>query len=326
MVNLTINGKAVSVKEGMTILEAAKKLNIYIPTLCYLEDVYKIGSCRVCVVEVEGAKTLQVSRVTPVSEGMAGQTTPAIRAALGEEFGYPAGTLVTGKMAASLRDMGFDYIFDTNFSADLTILEEGTEFLNRIVGMMYQKDVIDDEKVKELGMHKGINSTFPMITSCSPVWIKYIEHYYPEQLDNLSSCKSPHMMPGALAKSFFANNIDIESEDMYVVSIIPCTAKKYEITRPEMENNGVPNVDAVLTTKEFARMIKEENTREKRMKAIYREDEGKKLRKSHENPDIGKYMKIFWENHWDTYPTNCCIRIIWLEANIKSIAPGFFFD
>jgi NADP-reducing hydrogenase subunit HndD len=411
MINLNLNGKDVSVAEGSTILDAAKKLDVYIPTLCFLEDAHKIGSCRMCMVEVEDAKTLQASCVTPVSEGMkvktntarirnarkvmyelvlsdhpkdclscsrnqncelqeigdmiqadessyegekskefiddsspsivrdtskcilcrrcvtvcndvqglgilnpqsrgfkteisAGkdipigtvscsncgqctvvcpvnalhendstqevwdaladptktviaQTAPAIRAALGEEFGYEAGTLVTGKMAESLKDMGFDYVFDTNFTADLTIVEEGTEFLNRIVEMLYKQGTITDEDVKKLGMHKGVNATLPMITSCSPGWIKYIEHYYGDQLDNVSSCKSPHMMLGALTKSYFADKIGKKPEDMYVVSIMPCTAKKYEVTRPEMMNNGTKNVDAVLTTRELARMIKE---------------------------------------------------------------------
>jgi len=326
MINLSINGKTVSVPEGATILEAAKELDIYIPTLCFLEDVHKIGSCRICMVEVEGAKTLQASCVTPATEGMVvntntarvrnarkvmyelvlsdhpkdclscsrnqacelqeigeiiqaeessfegekskelidqsspsvvrdaskcilcrrcvtvcnevqgvgilnpqsrgfkteisagtdvpigtvsctncgqctvvcpvnalhendstqdvwdaladptktvvAQTAPAIRAALGEEFGYEAGTLVTGKMAASLRDMGFDYVFDTNFTADLTIIEEGTEFLNRIVEMLYKQGAIKDADVEKLGMHKGVNDALPMITSCSPGWIK----------------------------------------------------------------------------------------------------------------------------------------------------------
>ncbi|SHJ51101.1 NADP-reducing hydrogenase subunit HndD [Dethiosulfatibacter aminovorans DSM 17477] len=169
------------------------------------------------------------------------ETAPAIRAALGEEFGLPPGTSVTGKMASALRELGFDYVFDTNFAADLTIMEEGYEFLGRI------KDVFIN----------GKDATFPMITSCSPGWIKYIEHYYPDQLDNLSSCKSPHMMLGALTKSFFADRTGIDPESIYVVSIMPCTAKKYEITRPEMVNNGLNNVDAVLTTREFARMIKD---------------------------------------------------------------------
>jgi NADH-quinone oxidoreductase subunit G/NADP-reducing hydrogenase subunit HndD len=170
------------------------------------------------------------------------QTAPAIRAALGEEFGYEPGTLVSGKMAAALREMGFNYVFDTNFTADLTIMEEGTEFLNRV------KDAITNPKN---------GAVLPMITSCSPGWIKYVEHHYPEQLDHLSSCKSPHMMLGALTKSYFANKIDVDPKDMYVVSIMPCTAKKYEITRPEMVNNKVRNVDAVLTTRELARMIKD---------------------------------------------------------------------
>ncbi|MFO7611268.1 MAG: NADH-dependent [FeFe] hydrogenase, group A6 [Clostridia bacterium] len=411
MINLTVNGKSVSVRDGATILDAAKQLNIKIPTLCHLENIHKTGSCRICMVEVEGARTLQASCVTPASEGMvvrtntervresrkimyelilsdhpkdclscsrnkscelqavgeiiqadessyegekskeyidesspsivrdaakcilcrrcvticnevqgvgilnaqdrgfasaisAGgktllgeaactncgqctvvcpvnalhekdstqdvwaalanptktvvvQTAPAIRAALGEEFGYEAGTLVTGKMASALRDMGFDQVFDTNFAADLTIIEEGTEFLNRIVGMLYDKGAIPVEKIDELGLHRNINASIPMITSCSPGWIKFIEHYYPGQLDNVSSCKSPHMMLGALAKSYFAEKIGVRPEDMYVVSIMPCTAKKYEITRPEMVNGGVANVDAVLTTRELARMIKE---------------------------------------------------------------------
>ena len=410
MINLTINGKPVTAPEGATILEAAKAADIYIPTLCYLDDIHKIGSCRMCVVEVEGARSLMASCVTPVREGMmvmtntarvrearkviyelilsdhpkdclscarnqhcelqevgeyiqAGessfegerskqriddsspsivrdtskcilcrrcvtvcneiqglgilnaqnrgfkteispgmdipigtiscsncgqctvvcpvnalyekdatedvwsaladptktvvvQTAPAIRAALGEEFGFPAGTLVTGKMAASLREMGFDYVFDTNFTADLTIMEEGTEFLNRIVEMLYKQGAIKEADIEKLGLHKGANDALPMITSCSPGWVKYIEHYYKDQLAHLSSCKSPHTMLGALTKSYFAEKIDVEPKDIYVVSIMPCTAKKYEITRPEMMNDGVPNVDAVLTTRELAKMVK----------------------------------------------------------------------
>jgi NADH-quinone oxidoreductase subunit G/NADP-reducing hydrogenase subunit HndD len=170
------------------------------------------------------------------------QTAPAIRAALGEEFGYEPGTLVSGKMAAALREMGFNYVFDTNFAADLTIMEEGSEFLERVKGAF-------SSKKKEIKL--------PMITSCSPGWIKYVEHHYPEQLDNLSSCKSPHMMLGALSKSYFAKLMNIDPKDIVVVSIMPCTAKKFEITRPEMQNNGFPNVDAVLTTRELAHMIKD---------------------------------------------------------------------
>jgi len=395
-VNLTINNKKISAEEGTTIFEAARHNNILIPHFCYMENVHQIGACRICVVEVEGAKTLQASCVTTIKEGMViqtnsekvrkvrkviyelmlsdhpknclgcsrnqncelqelgeiiqveefkyegarskdfidssspsivrdsskcilcrrcvtvcneiqgvgvlnpqlrgfetfigpaedmllsesvcsncgqcvlvcpvgalkeknstvavwnalldksktviVQTAPAIRAALGEEFGFEPGTLVSGKMAAALREMGFDYIFDTNFAADLTIMEEGSEFL---------------ERVKDALVTKKNGATLPLITSCSPGWIKYVEHHYPEQLANLSSCKSPHMMLRALAKSYFAKLINIDPKDIYVVSIMPCTAKKYEITRPEMVNNGYPNVDAVLTTRELAHMIKD---------------------------------------------------------------------
>ncbi len=394
MINLTINNKNVKAKDGMTILEAAKFNNIIIPQLCYLEGVHQIGSCRICVVEVEGAKTLQSSCMVKAKEGMVVrtntklvrqarkviyelmlsdhpknclscsrnqscefqklgellqiddirfegeksksivdysspsivrdtskcilcrrcvtvcneiqgvgvinaqnrgfktiigppddlpinsvncsncgqcitvcpvgalyekesvddvwqalydenkrvviQTAPAIRAALGEEFGYEPGTLVTGKMVSALRDIGFDDVFDTNFAADLTIVEEGTEFLKRITNSLHEKE-----------------ATLPMITSCSPGWIKYIEHAYPEKLTHLSTCKSPHMMLGALIKSYYTKKIDINPKDVYVVSVMPCTAKKFEITRPEMNSTGYPDVDAVLTTRELARMIKD---------------------------------------------------------------------
>lgn len=394
MVNLTINNKPIQAEEAATIFEAAKQNNILIPHFCYLENVHQIGSCRVCVVEVEGAKTLQASCMVPVREGMVVntnsarvkkarkllyelmlsdhphdclscnrnqncefqklgeliqvtdfrfegeksktliddtspsitrdtskcilcrrcitvcnqiqgvgvlnaqkrgfktvigpadelplnsvncafcgqctvvcpvgalqekdstqavwqalfdpekrvviQTAPAIRAALGEEFGFKPGTLVTGKMATALRDMGFDDVFDTNFAADLTIIEEGTELLTRIKNAF-----------------SGKPATLPMITSCSPGWIKYVEHTYPAELDHLSSCKSPHMMLGALVKSYYAKKIGVDPQKIFVVSVMPCTAKKFEVTRPEMFNDGQPNVDAVLTTRELARMIKD---------------------------------------------------------------------
>lgn len=394
MVNLIINNKKVTAEEGQTILEAAKQNNIMIPHFCYLEGVHQIGSCRICVVEVEGAKTLQASCMVTVREGMVVntntekvkkarkllyelmlsdhprnclsctrnqncefqklgelmqidelrfegqksktfiddtspsivrdtskcilcrrcitvcnhiqgvgvlnvqkrgfksvigpadelplnsvncaycgqcttvcpvgalqekdstkavwdalfdknkrvviQTAPAIRAALGEEFGYEPGTLVTGKMVTALKDMGFDDVFDTNFTADLTIIEEGNELLKRLTEAL-----------------TGSGAVLPLITSCSPGWIKYVEHTYPEELDHLSTCKSPHMMLGALAKSYYAEKIGVDSKNIFVVSVMPCTAKKYEITRPEMKNGGYPNVDAVLTTRELARMIKE---------------------------------------------------------------------
>jgi len=163
------------------------------------------------------------------------QTAPAVRATIGEEFGMPAGSLVTGKMAAALRRLGFDKIFDTQFGADLTIVEEAHELVERI-------------------KTKGV---LPMITSCSPGWIKYIEHFFPECLEYLSSCKSPQQMFGAVAKTYYAKKIGCKPEDMYVVSIMPCTAKKFEARRPEMKDSGIQDVDAVLTTREAARMIKE---------------------------------------------------------------------
>jgi len=394
MINLVINNKKVTAEDGMTIFEAAKFNNIHIPHFCYLENVHQIGSCRICVVEVEGAKTLQASCMVPIKEGMVVhsntekvkkarkvlfelmlsdhprnclscsrnqncefqklgeviqikdfrfegeksktfiddfspsivrdtskcilcrrcitvcnqvqgvgvlnaqkrgfktvigpadelplntvnctycgqctticpvgalqekdstqnvwkalfdtnkrvviQTAPAIRAALGEEFGYEPGTLVTGKMVTALRDIGFDDVFDTNFTADLTIMEEGSELLERITNAFSGKEAV-----------------LPMITSCSPGWIKYVEHFYPEKLGHLSTCKSPHMMLGALAKSYYADKLGVDPKDMHVVSVMPCTAKKFEITRPEMQNNGCSNVDAVLTTRELARVIKD---------------------------------------------------------------------
>lgn len=163
------------------------------------------------------------------------QEAPAIRAALGEEFGMPVGSLVTGKMIAALRRLGFDKVFDTNWTADLTIMEEGSELLQR---------------VKEGGK-------LPLITSCSPGWIKFCEHFYPDLLDNLSTCKSPQQMFGSMAKTYYAENAGIDPKDMVVVSIMPCTAKKFECQRPEMEDSGYRDVDYVLTTRELARMIRE---------------------------------------------------------------------
>jgi NADH-quinone oxidoreductase subunit G/NADP-reducing hydrogenase subunit HndD len=394
MVTLTINNKKIEAEEGVSIMDAARKHNILIPNLCYLEGVNKPEACRICLVEVEGARTLIPSCITKVKDGMkvltnserakkarriiyelllsdhpknclscernqncefqklgamiqieesrfegekskpeiddsspsivrdaskcllcrrcvivcneiqgvgvlniqnrgfdaviapaaelplnsvnctncgqctlvcpvdaikekdstptvwealfdkskrvVVQTAPAVRAALGECFGLPAGSLVTGKMASALREMGFDDIFDTNFAADLTIIEEGTEFLGRV------KDALTGKK-----------ADLPMITSCSPGWIKFIEHEYPELLGNLSTCKSPHMMLGALAKTFYADKIGVDPKDMVVVSVMPCTAKKFEITRPEMKSSGYPDVDAVLTSRELGKMIKD---------------------------------------------------------------------
>lgn len=392
MIHLTINGKPVEVLEGSTIMEAAEASGIRVPSLCHMKHVHQYGSCRICVVEVEGMKNLQASCMVKVREGMkvkthspkvlearkvlyelllsnhsrdclncsrnlscelqalgneldvtesrfegvvseghvdispsitrdtskcilcrrcvtacaeiqkvgaiqaqnrgfdtmvspamglplnstscamCGQCTivcptgalketdgltpvwkaladpekrvvvqvaPAVRAALGEEFGLPCGTPVTGKIAAALGDIGFDDVFDTLFSADLTILEEGTELLGRLNAAL-----------------TGEEAVLPMITSCSPGWIKHVEHQFPEALGHLSTCKSPHTMMGALVKTFYAEKTGTRPEDMFVVSVMPCTAKKYEIQRPEMEVDGIRDVDAVLTSRELARMIK----------------------------------------------------------------------
>ncbi len=395
MPKLTIDGIPVEVPDGTTILQAAKQVGIKIPTLCYLEEVQEIGACRVCVVEVEGARTLIASCVAPVTEGMkvhtkskrarearktvvelllsdhdgdcqicvrnedcelqelartlgikevryegekskriiddstpavvrdtskcvlcrrcvtvcnevqgvgglfpqnrgfetvigpafcsdlddvvcvqcgqcgavcpvgaiverdqiadvfsalddptktvVVQTAPAIRAALGECFGLPPGTLVTGKMVTALRRLGFHAVFDTNFAADLCIMEEGTELLTRL-----KKKLVDGEDI-----------ALPMFTSCSPGWIKFLEHFYPDIIPNISTCKSPQQMFGAIAKTYYAKKIGKKPEDIVVVSIMPCTAKKYENQRPEMNSSGVQDVDYVLTTRELGRMIKQ---------------------------------------------------------------------
>ena len=161
------------------------------------------------------------------------QTAPAVRAGLGEAFGNPIGTNVEGKMAAALRRLGFDKVFDTNFSADLTIMEEAHEFIDRV-------------------QNGGV---LPLITSCSPGWVKYCEHYFPDMTENLSSCKSPQQMFGAIAKSYYAEKTGIDPKNIVSVSIMPCTAKKFEIGRPDEDANGVPDVDYSLTTRELARMI-----------------------------------------------------------------------
>ncbi len=389
MVNLKINGMDVSAPAGSTILEAAKLANIDIPTLCYLKDINAIGACRMCVVEVKGARNLAAACVFPVNEGMevltntprllkyrrrtlqlllsnhnmdclgcvrsgncelqqlckelgvtdtnyyegaktpseiddsaahmirdnskcilcrrctavcekvqavgvigpnkrgfashigsafgmglgetscvscgqciavcptgalhekeyiddilnaiadpskhvVVQTAPSVRAGLGEEFGYPIGTDVEGKMAAALRRIGFDKVFDTDFSADLTIMEEAHEFLDRVQN----------------------GGKLPLITSCSPGWIKYCEHYFPEMIENLSSCKSPQQMFGAVTKTYYAEKMGIDPKDIVCVSVMPCTAKKFEIGRDDQDAAGVPDVDIAITTRELARMIK----------------------------------------------------------------------
>jgi NADP-reducing hydrogenase subunit HndD len=395
MPTLTVDNIKVEVPEGTMIIEAARQAGIGIPSLCYLKDVQSIGACRVCLVELEGARTLVASCAMPVADGMkvktntkkvrnarrtvvelllsehngdcqtcnrnndcelqqianelgisqiryAGaapkrsadmstpalvrdtgkciacrrcvtvcnqtqgvgalfpqsrgfktvigpafnsdlddvvcvqcgqcgavcpvgaisekdqidevwaalddpakhvvvQTAPAIRAALGECFGLQPGTLVTGKMVSALRRLGFHAVFDTNFTADLTIMEEGTELLTRL-----KKAIVDKKPV-----------ALPMFTSCSPGWIKYMEHFNPDMLANLSTCKSPQQMFGAVAKTYYARNLGKRPEDIFVVSIMPCTAKKFEAQRPEMNSSGVQDVDVVLTTRELGRMIKQ---------------------------------------------------------------------
>lgn len=396
LVNLKINNIPVSVEEGTTILDAAKKLNFKIPTLCHHPDLTVAGNCRVCVVEVKGARQLSASCATPVSEGMevftnsqqvrtarkhviemllsehnadctrcykngqcelqemaseyrvndghlisliegkeipidisspsiikddskcircqrcvrtcdelqsvsalavinkgehqkittflnkpmydvvctnCGQcvnrcptaaltentyvekvwdaiynpdkfvvveTAPAVRASIGEDLGLPPGERVTGKMVAAIRKLGFDKVLDTDFTADLTIIEEGTELLTRL-----KKALVDHDETVAL----------PMMTSCSPGWIKFQEHNFPDLLNNLSTCKSPQQMFGSLAKTYYADKINIKAENMVVVSIMPCTAKKFECERPEMRDSGYQDVDYVLTTRELAMMI-----------------------------------------------------------------------
>ena len=161
------------------------------------------------------------------------QTAPAVRAGLGECFGNPIGTNVEGKMAAALRRLGFDKVFDTDFAADLTIMEEANEFLDRFTN----------------------GGTLPLITSCSPGWVKFCEHYYPDLLDHLSSCKSPQQMFGATAKTYYAQKMGLDPKNIVMVSIMPCTAKKFEIGRPDQSAAGVPDVDYALTTRELGRMI-----------------------------------------------------------------------
>jgi NADP-reducing hydrogenase subunit HndD len=398
MINLTINDTPVSVPAGTTVLDAAKKLKINIPTLCNHADLCVAGNCRVCVVEMTGARTLIAACAMPVSEGMhihtntlkvrnarkhivelllsehradctkcyknqncelqslanefafgdhifldlvedhkynidrsspsfvkddskcircqrcvrtcselqyisaiavankgahqkissfhdrpmshvvctncgqcvnrcptgalvektyidqvwdaiydpekhvVVQTAPAVRVALGEDLGYDPGQRVTGKMVTALKQLGFNSVLDTDFTADLTIMEEGTELLTRL-----KKALVDGDK----------KTALPMFTSCSPGWIKFIEHKYPEFLPNLSTCKSPQQMFGALAKTFYAQKRKLDPSKIVSVSIMPCTAKKFEADRPEMRSSGFKDVDFVLTTRELAVMIKQ---------------------------------------------------------------------
>lgn len=388
-INIKINNINVCAPAGITILDAAHMAGIKIPTLCFLREINEIGACRMCIVEVKGARNLVAACVHPISEGMEvltstpeliasrrrtlelllsnhdkkclscvrsgscelqqlcqelgvedenyfagdspefeldtssahmvrdnnkcilcrrcaavcekvqvagvigpnnrgfltsigsafdmglGQTScvtcgqcinvcptgalyekdftgavlaaikdekkhvivqpaPSVRAGLGEEFDYPMGVDVEGKMAAALRRIGFDKVFDTNFSADLTIMEEAQEFVKRV----------------------KTGGVLPMMTSCSPGWIKFCEHYYPDQLAHLSSCKSPQQMFGAIAKTYYAEKMGIDPKDIVCVSIMPCTAKKFEAKRADQSAAGVPDVDISITTRELARLIR----------------------------------------------------------------------
>ena len=198
--------------------------------------------CGQCINVCPTGALMEKSEIMKVDEAMAQgkyvvvQTAPAVRAALGESFGMTVGTPVTGKMVAALRRLGFKKVFDTDFAADLTIMEEGTELLNRIKN----------------------GGVLPMITSCSPGWVNYAEYYYGDQLDHLSSCKSPHEMFGAILKTYYAEKHGIDPKDMFVVSVMPCSCKKFEKVRPQLsaDVNGMADVDAVITTRELARMIK----------------------------------------------------------------------
>ena len=235
--------------QGVGILEAQNRGfdTVIAPAMDRSINVAKCSFCGQCTVVCPVGALKETDHITRVWEAINNpelrvvmQPAPAVRVALGEMFGYPVGTAVTGKMAAAIRALGVDDVFDTNWAADLTIMEEGTEFLHRAI------DVLTGKK-----------ATLPIITSCSPGWIKYVESYYPQLLPNLSTCKSPHMMLGAMAKTYYAEEKNIDPAKMYTVSVMPCTAKKFEISREEMQNRGVRNVDAVLTTRELGQMIKQ---------------------------------------------------------------------
>jgi len=192
--------------------------------------------------EVDHTRDVLRAIVDP-SKTVVVQTAPAVRAALGEEFGMKPGTLVTGKLVSALRELGFDYVFDTDFAADLTIMEEGTEFLTRL------KKFLNGDK----------NANIPILTSCCPGWVNFFEHNYPDLKDVPSTAKSPQQMFGAIAKTYFADKININRKDMVVVSIMPCLAKKYESQRPEFAVDGNPDVDFSISTRELAHFIRQAN-------------------------------------------------------------------
>ncbi|MBE6343525.1 MAG: 2Fe-2S iron-sulfur cluster binding domain-containing protein, partial [Lentimicrobiaceae bacterium] len=205
------------------------------------------GQCvQVCPVgalsEVDDTRNVMMAINDP-KKTVVVQTAPAVRVAIGEEFGMEPGTIVTGQLAAVLRQLGFDYVFDTDFAADLTIMEEGTELLQRI-----DRFTKGDKSVR-----------LPILTSCCPGWVNFFEHNFPDMLDVPSTAKSPQQMFGAIAKSYWADKMGIKREDLVVVSIMPCLAKKYECKREEFYVNGNPDVDYVLSTRELARLIKQFN-------------------------------------------------------------------
>jgi NADH-quinone oxidoreductase subunit G len=198
--------------------------------------------CGQCVVSCPVGALTEISykddvwrEINDPSKHVVVQTAPSVRVALGEEFGLPAGSVTTGKMVAALRRLGFAKVFDTDFSADLTIMEEGTELINRI----------------------KTGKNLPLLTSCCPGWVNFFEHQFPDLLHMPSTAKSPQQMFGSIAKSYYAEKVGVAPKDMVVVSIMPCLAKKYEAARPEFEHNGVRDVDYVLSTRELASMIKE---------------------------------------------------------------------
>ena len=205
--------------------------------------------CGQCVSVCPTGALMEHSEIDKIDEAfrqgkhVIAQAAPAVRAALGEEFGYPIGTPVTGKMVAAMRRLGFERVYDVNFGADLTIMEEGTELLHRLTE----------------------GGTLPMITSCSPGWINYAEYFYGDLLPHLSSCKSPHQMQGAIIKSWWAQQHNIDPKDIFVVSVMPCVAKKFEKEREQEKVDGIPDVDAVITTRELARMIRRSGMRFRRL-------------------------------------------------------------
>ncbi len=233
---------------ALTVAHKGDKMKITTFFEKYMRDVV-CTNCGQCVNHCPTGALVEKNYIEEVWEAIANpnkhvvvQTAPAVRIGLGEELGMKPGSRVTGKMVAALKRLGFDSVLDTDFTADLTIMEEGTELLTRL-----KKALVDKDKTVQL----------PMATSCSPGWIKYIEHMYPEHLGNLSTCKSPQQMFGALVKTYYAKARNLDPENIVSVSIMPCTAKKFEAYRPEMHDSGFRDVDYVLTTRELAILIKQ---------------------------------------------------------------------